>query len=155
MISAESASPKPASIPPPAVRLLCSPSIIFYGLRSQNTLTDWLTGSIHGPVNTNMDYEINAESEPKRRKIRKGTKSCWGCKKRKMKCVYANPSSPADADAICIGCQQRGSKCVSQEFEFVGGRENAGHLERKGRRHTGGKDYQESWPSWGSRITCN
>lgn len=29
---------------------------------------------------------------------------------------------------------------MSQEFEFVGGRENAGHLERKGRRHTGGKD---------------
>lgn len=83
-----------------------------------------------------MDYEITTESDPKRRKIRKGTKSCWECKKRKMKCVYADPNSPADADAICIGCQQRGSKCVSQEFEFVDRRENAGHRERKG-RHSG------------------
>ncbi|KAJ5199663.1 hypothetical protein N7472_004867 [Penicillium cf. griseofulvum] len=90
-----------------------------------------------------MDYEIIGESEAKRRKIRKGTKSCWECKKRKTKCVYAEPSSPADADAdadaICIGCQRRESKCVSQEFEFVDGRENAGHLERKGRHHTSGK----------------
>jgi hypothetical protein len=87
-----------------------------------------------------MDYELIAESEAKRRKIRKGTKSCWECKKRKMKCVYADSSSPADGDAICIGCQRRGFKCVSQEFEFVGGKENAGHFERKGRHHTSGKD---------------
>ncbi|KAJ5549106.1 hypothetical protein N7513_006340 [Penicillium frequentans] len=87
-----------------------------------------------------MDYEVIAESEAKRRKIRKGTKSCWECKQRKMRCVYADPSSPADADAICIGCQRRGSKCVSQEFEFVDGRENAGNLEKKGRHHKNGKD---------------
>ncbi|KAJ5862948.1 hypothetical protein N7455_007016 [Penicillium solitum] len=87
-------------------------------------------------MDADMDYEITTESDPKRRKIRKGTKSCWECKKRKMKCVYADPNSPADADAICIGCQQRGSKCVSQEFEFVDRRENAGHRERKG-RHSG------------------
>ncbi|KAL4985703.1 hypothetical protein BDW68DRAFT_179469 [Aspergillus falconensis] len=87
-----------------------------------------------------MDYEIIAESEAKRRKVRKGTKSCWECKKRKMKCVYADSSSPADTEAICIGCQRRGFKCVSQEFEFVDGRENAGHRERKGRHHASGKD---------------
>ncbi|KAJ5909814.1 hypothetical protein N7504_004457 [Penicillium tannophilum] len=86
-----------------------------------------------------MDYEIIAESETKRRKIRKGTKSCWECKQRKMRCVYADPSSPADAGAICIGCQRRGLKCVSQEFEFVDGRENAGNLEKKG-HHKNGKD---------------
>ncbi|KAJ5959008.1 uncharacterized protein N7479_006158 [Penicillium vulpinum] len=91
-------------------------------------------------MNKGMDYEIIAESEAKRRKIRKGTKSCWECKKRKMKCVYADPSSPVDTEAICIGCQRRESKCVSQEFEFVDGRENAGHLERKGRHHASGKD---------------
>ncbi|KAJ5761826.1 uncharacterized protein N7511_005208 [Penicillium nucicola] len=91
-------------------------------------------------MDMDMDYEIIAESEAKRRKIRKGTKSCWECKKRKMKCVYADPSSPADTDAICIGCQRRGSKCVSQEFEFVDGRENAGYLERKGRSHTSDQD---------------
>lgn len=87
-----------------------------------------------------MDSEIIAQSEAKRRKIRKGTKSCWECKKRKMKCVYPDPSSPADAEAICIGCQRRGCECVSQEFGFVDGRENEGHLGRKGRHHTSGKD---------------
>ncbi|CAI7603531.1 unnamed protein product [Penicillium pancosmium] len=87
-----------------------------------------------------MEYRKSAESEAKRRKIRKGTKSCWECKKRKMKCVYADSSSPSDAEAICIGCQQRGSKCVSQMFEFVGGRENAGNIESKGRQHAKSKD---------------
>lgn len=87
-----------------------------------------------------MEHEDNDESEAKRRKIRKGTKSCWECKKRKMKCVYAGHSSPADAKAICIGCQRRGSKCVSQEFEFVGEKENGGNFERKRRHHTSGKD---------------
>lgn len=87
-----------------------------------------------------MEYRTPAKSEAKRRKIRKGTKSCWECKKRKMKCVYADSSSPSDAEAICIGCQQRGSKCVSQEFEFVGGRENAGNVESKGRQHAKSKD---------------
>lgn len=91
-------------------------------------------------MDIDMDYEIIAESETKRRKIRKGTKSCWECKKRKMKCVYADPSSPADTEAICVGCQRRGSKCVSQEFEFVDGRENAGYFEKKGRHHTNGED---------------
>jgi hypothetical protein len=91
-------------------------------------------------MDTDMGYEIIAESEAKRRKIRKGTTSCWECKKRKMKCVYADPSSPADAEAICVGCQRRGSRCVSQEFEFVDGRENAGNLEKKGRHHMSGKD---------------
>lgn len=91
-------------------------------------------------MNSNMDYEIVAESEAKRRKIRKGTKSCWECKKRKMKCVYADLSSPTDSEAICIGCQRRGFKCVSQEFEFVDRRENIQHLERKGRHHMSGKD---------------
>ncbi|KGO39788.1 hypothetical protein PEX1_021620 [Penicillium expansum] len=91
-------------------------------------------------MDMDMDYDTIAESEAKRRKIRKGTKSCWECKKRKMKCVYADHPSPADAEAICIGCQRRGSKCVSQEFEFYDERENAGHLERKGRHRTSGKD---------------
>jgi hypothetical protein len=90
-------------------------------------------------MNSNMDYEIVAESEAKRRKIRKGTKSCWECKKRKMKCAYADSSSPSDAEVICVGCQQRGSKCVSQEFEFVGGRENAGNLESNGRHNAKSK----------------
>ncbi|KAF2496440.1 hypothetical protein BU16DRAFT_437020, partial [Lophium mytilinum] len=45
----------------------------------------------------------------KRRKVRKGTRSCWECKRRKMRCIF-------DTEAICKGCRRRGSKCISQEF---------------------------------------
>lgn len=47
----------------------------------------------------------------KRQKLRKGTHSCWACKRRKMKCVF-DPFN----NTICKPCQSRGSKCVSQEF---------------------------------------
>src|ERR1700761_8302477 len=47
----------------------------------------------------------------KRRRIRKGTRSCWSCKNRKSRCVYAIPT-----DTVCVGCSKRGSRCVSQEF---------------------------------------
>ncbi|KAI0099746.1 hypothetical protein GGR51DRAFT_576176 [Nemania sp. FL0031] len=46
-----------------------------------------------------------------KRKIRKGTSSCWECKRRKVRCVFRVTS-----DAVCIGCRRRGSSCVSQEF---------------------------------------
>ncbi|KAI1092652.1 hypothetical protein F5B19DRAFT_483249 [Rostrohypoxylon terebratum] len=49
--------------------------------------------------------------EAKRRKIRKGTHSCWECRRRKIRCQY----NPATA-SICIGCEARGTTCVSQEF---------------------------------------
>jgi hypothetical protein len=50
------------------------------------------------------------QSEAKRRRLRKGTCSCWECKRRKMRCIF-------DAGAnTCNGCSQRGSSCVSQEF---------------------------------------
>ncbi|KAI0472754.1 hypothetical protein GGR56DRAFT_697403 [Xylariaceae sp. FL0804] len=45
----------------------------------------------------------------KRRKIRKGTRSCWECKRRKIRCTYQVPQS-----AICDGCRSRRTKCVSQ-----------------------------------------
>ncbi|EPE04510.1 c6 zinc finger domain containing protein [Ophiostoma piceae UAMH 11346] len=50
-------------------------------------------------------------SEARRRKVRKGTHSCWECRRRKIRCQY----SSAD-DIICIGCRSRGSSCRSQEF---------------------------------------
>lgn len=49
--------------------------------------------------------------EGKRRKVRKGTHSCWECKRRKMKCIFSLITS-----AACNGCRRRGSKCVRQEF---------------------------------------
>ncbi|KAI1132466.1 hypothetical protein F5Y10DRAFT_231203 [Nemania abortiva] len=55
----------------------------------------------------------------KRRKVRKGTRSCWECKRRKVRCVFRVAS-----DAVCMGCRRRGSGCISQEFpdeELPGG----------------------------------
>lgn len=49
--------------------------------------------------------------ETKRRKVRKGTHSCWECKRRKVRCVFA-----ASTDPICITCRRRGTKCISQEL---------------------------------------
>ncbi|KAH7121880.1 hypothetical protein B0J13DRAFT_159445 [Dactylonectria estremocensis] len=51
-------------------------------------------------------------SEPaqKRRKVRKGTRSCWECRRRKIKCEFNS-----DEDAVCVGCIARDSPCVSQE----------------------------------------
>ncbi|KAK6211176.1 zn 2cys6 transcription factor [Colletotrichum tabaci] len=47
---------------------------------------------------------------PKRRKLRKGTQSCWECKRRKARCTF----SSAHHD-VCDGCTRRGTDCVSQE----------------------------------------
>ncbi|KAI8963723.1 hypothetical protein F5Y11DRAFT_318474 [Daldinia sp. FL1419] len=51
------------------------------------------------------------DPSPKRRKIRKGTHSCWECRRRKTRCQYAS-----DTAAICTGCEARGTSCLSQEF---------------------------------------
>ncbi|KAL6232448.1 hypothetical protein BDW75DRAFT_19720 [Aspergillus navahoensis] len=50
--------------------------------------------------------------QAKRRKVRKGTHSCWECKRRKMKCRF----DPRIFSASCNGCRRRGSPCISQEF---------------------------------------
>lgn len=52
-----------------------------------------------------------ADAEAKRRKIRKGTRSCWECKRRKIRCTFTS-----HRDTVCIGCRRRSTKCVSQEF---------------------------------------
>ncbi|EED19054.1 conserved hypothetical protein [Talaromyces stipitatus ATCC 10500] len=48
---------------------------------------------------------------PKKRKIRKGTQSCWECKRRKIRCTFTAPT-----DIICDGCRSRQTRCISQEF---------------------------------------
>lgn len=53
---------------------------------------------------------INQESDSKRRKLRKGTRSCWDCKRRKVKCSFESAT-----DSVCIPCRRRGALCVSQE----------------------------------------
>lgn len=49
------------------------------------------------------------ESTAKRRKVRKGTHSCWECRRRKVKCIFGSPD-----DATCVTCRQRKTECVSQ-----------------------------------------
>ncbi len=61
--------------------------------------------------------------DPKRRKIRKGTHSCWACKRKKIRCTFSAPDGasidPEDAAAdwslICDGCRRRGIACVRQD----------------------------------------
>lgn len=50
------------------------------------------------------------EMSAKQRKPRKGTRSCWECKRRKIRCMFAS-----HGDVTCIGCQHRCVPCVPQE----------------------------------------
>ncbi|KAK4080947.1 transcriptional regulator family: Fungal Specific TF [Trichoderma harzianum] len=47
-----------------------------------------------------------------RRKLRRGTTSCWECKRRKTRCYFEQSSSSA-----CVSCKRRGSNCVLQHIE--------------------------------------
>lgn len=51
------------------------------------------------------------EPKAKRRKVRKGTRSCWECKGRKVRCTYAYSE-----DTTCDGCLRRGTRCVGQDL---------------------------------------
>ncbi|KAJ5131623.1 hypothetical protein N7448_005781 [Penicillium atrosanguineum] len=46
----------------------------------------------------------------RRKRVRKGTKSCWECKRRKIKCI------PSRDLPICSGCLERRIPCLSQEY---------------------------------------
>lgn len=56
------------------------------------------------------DHE-SLDPQAKRRRLRKGTHSCWACKRRKVRCTFASLR-----DATCIICRRRGTKCISQEL---------------------------------------
>ncbi|GES65078.1 C6 zinc finger domain protein [Aspergillus terreus] len=64
----------------------------------------------------------------KRRRVRKGTRSCWECKRRKIRCLFARPD-----DATCIGCQHRRSPCVGQDMpeDLSPARRGNGHLSNR------------------------
>ncbi|OAA56296.1 Zn(2)-C6 fungal-type DNA-binding domain protein [Niveomyces insectorum RCEF 264] len=57
-----------------------------------------------------MDPDVE-NSQPKRRKVRKGTRTCWECKRRKVRCIFEPPNN-----AVCVGCTRRCLRCVGQEF---------------------------------------
>ena len=63
-------------------------------------------------VNSRVAASNDAHLKVRRRGLRKGTHSCWECKRRKMKCVF----DPLVNATACNGCRRRGSPCVSQEF---------------------------------------
>ena len=59
------------------------------------------------------DNDLNStspEPDSKRRRLRKGTRSCWNCKRRKVKCTFKSAT-----DDVCIACHHRGTGCVGQE----------------------------------------
>ncbi|KAK9427503.1 hypothetical protein V1505DRAFT_35079 [Lipomyces doorenjongii] len=53
----------------------------------------------------------NTEPLANQRKVRKGTRSCWECKRRKIRCIF-----PASGEATCVGCQRRRVPCIGQEI---------------------------------------
>ncbi|KAJ5587758.1 uncharacterized protein N7459_003523 [Penicillium hispanicum] len=57
--------------------------------------------------------ETNSQDGPatKRRKVRKGTQSCWECKRRKVRCIFAST-----ANTTCDNCCRRNTACISQEL---------------------------------------
>ncbi|KAJ0415700.1 hypothetical protein BJY00DRAFT_304727 [Aspergillus carlsbadensis] len=57
---------------------------------------------------------MSPDSTPaaKRRKIRKGTTSCWECKRRKVRCSLVDEP----AAVVCVACRRRGAKCLTQDY---------------------------------------
>ena len=50
------------------------------------------------------------------RKIRKGTWSCWQCKRRKIKC-----DASLDSNESCTNCKRRNKTCISQKYSATKG----------------------------------
>ncbi|PVI04215.1 hypothetical protein DM02DRAFT_519077 [Periconia macrospinosa] len=63
----------------------------------------------------------------KKRKIRKGTRSCWECKRRKARCSLSQTRDIS----VCDGCKRRGTRCVGQEYPDAPSKQHVG--ERLGR----------------------
>ena len=78
--------------------------------------TIFAMSSMSSSPHTVPSHDAYAQFETKRRRLRKGTHSCWECKRRKMKCIF-DPLN--NATSICNGCRRRGSHCVSQDFPDV------------------------------------
>ncbi|KAE9362869.1 hypothetical protein N431DRAFT_391419 [Stipitochalara longipes BDJ] len=57
------------------------------------------------------DNSTAPTGERRRKRVRKGTRSCWECKRRKIKCIYES-----EDHSTCVGCLDRGTNCLSQEY---------------------------------------
>ncbi|WYZ46708.1 hypothetical protein EsH8_IX_000933 [Colletotrichum jinshuiense] len=62
--------------------------------------------------NANTRPTASERAAARRRLVRKGTKSCWECRRRKIRCIF-DESGPRDT---CRTCWQKGAPCISQEF---------------------------------------
>lgn len=65
------------------------------------------------PTNAMLGHDAASTNQApaKRRKIRKGTRSCWECIRRKTKCLFGSPE-----DLKCLSCQRRHTVCLSQDL---------------------------------------
>ncbi|PTB70175.1 hypothetical protein BBK36DRAFT_1109325 [Trichoderma citrinoviride] len=54
----------------------------------------------------------SGSARAERRKIRRGTTSCWECKRRKQRCHFERSGS-----GVCESCERRGCKCVPQHIQ--------------------------------------
>ncbi|KAJ9139146.1 C6 zinc finger domain containing protein [Pleurostoma richardsiae] len=61
------------------------------------------------PADENQHPERVERVGKRKRSLRRGTHSCWACKRRKEKCSF-------DDGDVCTGCLRRGTRCVSQHF---------------------------------------
>ncbi|QQK40908.1 Fungal transcriptional regulatory protein, N-terminal [Penicillium digitatum] len=68
--------------------------------------------------------EFWTDQEPARKRMRKGTRSCTECRRRKIRCTF-HPDRPA----MCNECRSRGMSCVDQEHAPYSLRERVAHLE--------------------------
>ncbi|KAF2025154.1 hypothetical protein EK21DRAFT_15803, partial [Setomelanomma holmii] len=68
-------------------------------------------------------------SPTKKRKVRKGTRNCWECKRRKVRCIYALP-----ANKSCENCIQRQITCISQEYDDGQAERTDGGIEERLKR---------------------
>ncbi|KAL7784926.1 hypothetical protein V8C37DRAFT_413164 [Trichoderma ceciliae] len=59
-----------------------------------------------------QQQSVEALSPLQLRKVRKGTRSCWECKRRKIRCTFAPGNT-----ATCVWCFSHGSDCVSQRYQ--------------------------------------
>jgi len=57
------------------------------------------------------DVSPSIDVPTKRRKVRKGTKNCWECKRRKVSCIFSEPTNTA-----CDNCIRRKATCIGQEY---------------------------------------
>ncbi|KAJ5753200.1 hypothetical protein N7520_010117 [Penicillium odoratum] len=62
-------------------------------------------------ANSHLPPHPPEDQQPPRKRIRKGTRSCWECKHRKVRCHYVS-----DGDSTCRECLARGTVCRSQDF---------------------------------------